>query len=272
MMSEAAWINGEPAADPARTIAFDDRGLNYGDGLFETALLRDGALRFATAHLRRLRQGCERLGIAYPGDENLIADIAGISAAARHGVIKIIVTRGGGGRGYRPAANAASTRIVALHPLPAPCNPAGIAARCCEVRLGRNPALAGMKHLNRLEQVLAQRECRDAGVEEGLMLDTEGELICATTGNVFLGRRDALFTPDLRYCGVHGVMRAQVLEAAVELGIATSVEPLRPRDLHDATEVFITNAVRGIRPLIALDELQWQAGPLASRLTAALEL
>lgn len=271
-MASAVLVNGQPPADPGAAIACDDRGLNYGDGLFETAVLRGGAVRFLQAHLRRLREGCERLRIEYPGDESLLADIRSVGAAQSDGVIKIVVTRGGGGRGYRPAADIRSTRIVTLHPLPAVNPNAGIAARWCDTRLSRNPALAGMKHLNRLEQVLAQLEWSDVAIGEGLMLDTEGELVCGTASNVFVGRGDAIVTPDLRYCGVRGVMRGQVLRVAQELGIAVSEEPLWPRDLDDATEVFVTNAVRGIRSITALDALRWEAGTLARRLTAALEL
>ena len=284
-MASAVLVNGQPPADPSGSIAYDDRGLNYGDGLFETAVLRGGAVRFLQAHLQRLREGCERLRIEYPGDESLLADIRTIGAAQADGVVKIVVTRGSGGRGYRPAANLRSTRIVTLHPLPAANPHADIVVRWCDTRLSRNPALAGMKHLNRLEQVLAQLEWSDAAIGEGLMLDTEGELVCATASNVFIGgardfyiadnvfigRNDALFTPDLRYCGVRGVMRGQVLRAADELGIAVSEEPLWPRDLDDATEIFVTNAVRGIRSITALAELRWEAGTLARRLAAALE-
>lgn len=271
-MSSAVLVNGESQADPAHAIASNDRGLNYGDGLFETALLCDGSVRFLQAHLLRLRDGCERLGIEYPGDERLIADIRVVSAAERNGVVKILVTRGSGGRGYRPLPGIKSTRIVSLHPLPAPNSDVAFTARWCDVRLSRNPALAGLKHLSRLEQVLAQLEWSDATIGEGLMLDTEGELVCATAGNVFIVRNEMLVTPDLRYCGVRGVMRSQVLRVAAEIGVAASEEPLWPHDLDTATEVFITNAVRGIRPLTALAELRWEAGSLTRKLSAALEL
>lgn len=268
----AVLVNGHAPANPGEAVAADDRGLAYGDGLFETTVLRDGAVRFLASHLARLQEGCRRLRIPYPGDESLTSDIRNLAGTEREGVIKIIVTRGSGGRGYRPAENARAIRIVSLHPLPAMPDSAGIAARWCETRLSRNPALAGMKHLNRLEQVLAQLEWNDADTGEGLMLDTEGELVCATASNVFLGRHEALFTPDLRYCGVRGVMRGEVLRAATHLGIGVSEEPLWPRDLEDATEVFVTNAVRGIRPVLALEGLRWEAGSLARRIAAALEL
>src|SRR5437868_2100858 len=224
MTLPTALVNGVAVADPAAAIAIDDRGLSYGDGLFETTLLRSGAVRFLASHLARLKLGCDRLGIEFP-QTVLAADIARMSESARDGVLKIIVTRGVGGRGYRATASTQSTCIVAAHPLPADTG-STIAARWCELRLGRNPALAGMKHLNRLEQVLAQREWNDERIGEGLMMDTEGELVGGTSSNVFLVRSGALVTPDLKFSGIRGVMREQVLLAAARLGLASSEEPL----------------------------------------------
>ena len=264
-------VNGVAPANPSQAIAVDDRGLHYGDGLFETALLIAGRVRFLEDHLERLRCGCERLGINCPDRGTLLAEVAQVTAGADRGVLKIIVSRGAAGRGYRPPEGVSATRIVALHPLRESPQRA-LKLRWCETRLGRNARLAGIKHLNRLEQVLAQREWREGECDEGLMMDTEGELVCATAGNVFAVRDGALITPDLRFCGVQGVMRAQVVKAAAELQIAVSEEPLWPENLAGASEVFITNAVRGIRSAAALDSLQWSETVVATRLARALGL
>jgi 4-amino-4-deoxychorismate lyase len=270
-MTLALLVNGVAPANASQAVASDDRGLQYGDGLFETALLVDGQVRFLDAHLQRLFRGCERLGIQAPDRQTLIAEITRVSAASNRGVLKIIITRGAAGRGYRPPVTAAATRIVALHPLKdTPQH--SLKLRWCETRLGRNARLAGIKHLNRLEQVLAQSEWREGEFDEGLMMDTEGELVCATAGNVFAVRDGALITPDLRFCGVQGVMRAQVIEVASKLGLAVSEEPLWPHDLDTASEVFITNAVRGIRSATSLDSLQWSDSTVATRLARALGL
>jgi 4-amino-4-deoxychorismate lyase len=127
-----------------------------------------------------------------------------------------------------------------------------------------------MKHLNRLEQVLAQNEWQDLHIAEGLMLDTEGELVCGTSSNVFVVRNGALLTPDLRFSGVRGVMRAQVLRAARQLGWTSSEEPLWPHDLDDASEVFVTNAVRGIRSVAALEDRRWESTAVARQLRQVL--
>jgi len=183
-----------------------------------------------------------------------------------------VITRGAGGRGYRPDPKIPPCRLVTLHPLPATSGQTGVVVRWCDLRLSRSATLAGIKHLNRLEQVLAQREWQGEQIDEGLMLDTEGELVSGTASNVFVVRQGTLLTPDLRFCGVRGVMRGQVLRAAVERGLPCTEEPLWPHDLDDASEVFLTNAVRGIRPVVALEERHWNVGPVAQQLSAALAL
>jgi 4-amino-4-deoxychorismate lyase len=147
-----------------------------------------------------------------------------------------------------------------------------VTLRWCDTRLARNALLAGIKHLNRLEQVLAQAEWQDADIDEGLMLDTEGEVVSATAANVFVVRDGTLLTPDLRFSGVRGVMREQVLGAAQRLGIALSAEPLWPHHIECASEVFLTNSVRGIRSVGALGKQQWRETPVADQLRAALGL
>jgi 4-amino-4-deoxychorismate lyase len=144
--------------------------------------------------------------------------------------------------------------------------------RWCDTRLARQPLLAGIKHLNRLEQVLAQSEWSDERVQEGLMVDTEGELIGGTASNVFVVRDGTLLTPDLRFCGVRGVMRGQVIACARRLGLPVSEEPLWPEDLQSAKEVFVTNAVRGIRPAATLGDLAWSDHAVARRLSVELSL
>lgn len=270
-MTLAVLINGVAPQNLTHAIALNDRGFQYGDGLFETALLTNGRVRFLDAHLQRLMSGCERLGIPEPKRETLLDEIERVTKSLRSAVLKIIVTRGVGGRGYRPGPDLQPTRVVAAYAAPEEAS-TRVSLRWCETRLGRNARLSGIKHLNRLEQVLAQAEQHDSGIEEGLMLDTEGELVCGTACNVFLARDGALSTPDLRFCGVRGVMRAQVLGAAAQIGVAAIEEPLWPHDLKSASEVFVTNAVRGVRSVVSLGETRWDGGPIAHRLRAALGL
>jgi len=268
----AASINGEPVANMAAAVNLEERGLHYGDGLFETMLLRQGNVAAFERHMQRLAVGCERLAIAQQDGNAIEQEIKTLVRQTSQGIVKLIVTRGGGGRGYRGVAGATSNRMLMLYPYTPEIAPAPLTVRWCTTRLARNPLLAGVKHLNRLEQVLAQREWQDASIGEGLMLDLEDELVCATAGNLFVATEGALCTPDLRFSGVRGTMRARVLDVARELGYAVEECALRPQQLLDATEVFVTNAVRGIRPVTALEDRRWPIGALTRRLANALEL
>jgi 4-amino-4-deoxychorismate lyase len=263
-------VNGAPVRDATCAISVEERGLTYGDGVFETMRLEANSVRFFDRHLARLRIGCDRLGIKAPEDPVLREDIAVLVRNQRDGVVKLIVTRGAGGRGYRPVPALTPTRVAILYP---PNNNAavnGVEVRWCTTRLARNRLLAGIKHLNRLEQVLAQNEWTEAHIAEGLMLDTEGELICGTSTNVFIVSDGALVTPDLQFSGVRGVMREQVIKLALSEGVAVEERPLRPDDLLAASEAFLTNAVRGIWPVVTLGDHRWPIGPMTARLNAAL--
>jgi len=255
------------------SVACTDRGLLYGDGVFETLAVQQGRCRYWTLHLQRLQAGCERLGIPHVDADLLAAEASSLVEDAGQGVLKIIVTRGSGGRGYRVPEQAAPTRILQLHPWPdldPSCAVSGVAARLCTIRLGHNPVLAGIKHLNRLEQVLARSEWDDPGIMEGLLLDAEGRLVEGTMSNLFLTRNGVLLTPDLQRCGVAGIMRSVIMELARQQGMETRVCDLYPADLEQAVEVFLTNSLIGIWPVTAVDDHRYSTGPLTQRLQALL--
>jgi 4-amino-4-deoxychorismate lyase len=257
-------INGKPGD----AIAVLDRGLQYGDGLFETVAVVDGRPCLWQRHLARLQQGCDRLGIARPDGEQLLAEALQVIGHSPRSVLKIIITRGTGGRGYRPPLDVAPTRILCLAPWPdhpAAAQNQGVVVRICDTRLGDNPRLAGIKHLNRLEQVLAQAEWRDPAVAEGLMLDSAGCVIEGTMSNLFVLNEGRLLTSDLSRCGIAGVMRGLVLEMAASLGLPCAVEEMTLDDLGEADALFLTNSLIGIWPVRALEgrEYELQAIPPA---------
>lgn len=267
----AALLNGQfiDAGQPA--LHLNERGWLYGDGLYETMLLRDGSIRFLTDHLERLQLGCERLGIPAPSIALLSQELQQVCAQQHDAVIRLTLTRGRSERGYRPAQAVQPTRVWQAFPAPA-APPSVITLRWCATRLSRNALLAGIKHCNRLEQVLAQAEWRDDNIAEGLMLDTEGELICGTMTNVFLGLEGRLITPDLRYSGIAGVMRRNVLRLAASLNIETEQRAVRAEEVQAAQELFVCNAVRGIQPVVALEQQQWPTGELTRKLLQALQV
>lgn len=254
-------------------IAADDRGLLYGDGLFETLAVRDGIPQLWDRHMARLTGDCARLGITPPAQELLRCEADRLCAGHARAVLKIIVTRGSGGRGYRPAAQALPRRILSLHSwpdYPAHCWQQGVDVRLCDLRLGSNPRLAGIKHLNRLEQVLARSEWDDAAVAEGLMLDGAGNLIEGTMSNLFLVRDGYLHTPALETCGVAGVMRAHVLALAAQAAIPCVVQPLSLADAAAADEMFLCNSLIGIWPVRRFQGREWIPGPLTRCLQQAV--
>lgn len=232
-------------------LTVHDRGFLYGDGLFETLAVRDGRPLAWSAHMERLARGCAALGIAMPPEAVLARESAQLCRAEKQAVLRIMVSRGSGGRGYAPPADAQPTRVVSVYDWPAyprTCWSEGVSVALCETRLARQPRLAGLKHLNRLEQVLARAELYGLDAAEGLVFDTAGNVIEGTMSNVFLIRGGELLTPQLGFCGVAGIVRALVLERAASFALTASERDLTLGDVHAAEEVFFTNSVIGIWP------------------------
>ena len=256
-------VNGSASVQ----VAAADRGLAYGDGLFETVAVVRGSASLWSRHMARLAQGCGRLGLAMPDAELLAAEVDAVCADMERAVARITVTRGIGPRGYALPREELPTRIVAA--FPAPQTPAdwyahGIRIRCCDLRLAEQPRLAGIKHLNRLEQVLARAEWDDAAIGEGLLRDAHDRVISATAANLFAVLDGRLMTPDLQRCGVAGVARAEILWLRPDC----QVRDLAMDEMMNAAELFLTSSVRGIVPITALDDRRWPVGPVARVLQA----
>ena len=224
--------------------------------------------------MRRLESGCQRLAIPFPNLELLASECQRVIGVRKQGVLKILLSRGVGGRGYRSPADVQPTRIVVLHPWPDyPRNwwREGIRLRICSTRLGESPALAGLKHLNRLEQVLARAEWDDPQIAEGVMLDGAGRVVEGTMTNLFLLRDGVLFTPGMSRCGVAGVMREVVLEVARERGMAVSETDLVARDLEVADGMFMSNSLIGIWPVRELEGKALDAAAIPKGFREAVE-
>ena len=252
-----------------------DRGLHFGDGLFETIACRGGVARFLGWHLERLALGCERLRIPLPNVSEVRDEIRALAREADSAIIKVMLTRGTAtARGYSPTGSEKPTRITFRYGWPSE-DPAarqeGVRVHVAALRLGENPALAGLKHLNRLEQVLAKVESMDAPnaaepAAESLLFSASGRLISGTMTNVFIVRKSRLHTPRIDLCGVAGVMRRVVLTEAAHAGLAAEECILRAEDLGNAEEIFLTNARIGIWPVRALESQLLAPGPITRRL------
>lgn len=241
-------------------IPLDDRGLAYGDGVFETMRAHRGELPWWDSHWARLERGASRLGLALPRQAQ-VREEAGRLLDGTDAVLRLQLDRGRGGRGYAPSQVAEPVWILARHPLPAAMPPQGISVRWCATRLAIQPALAGIKHCNRLEQVLARAEWLAAGTDDGnaddgLMCSTEGDVVSATAANLFVLHGDRWRTPLLDRCGVAGVCRQWLLDNA---GIEQA--RLAVSDIETADAVVLTNAVRGILPVARLGARRWRQHP-----------
>jgi 4-amino-4-deoxychorismate lyase len=247
------WVNGQAATQ----LSLLDRGLAYGDGLFETILLQQGKPVWLDAHLGRLQNGCDRLGLHI--DRMLLqGEITAFLEQNQHlilpksqAVLKIMLTRQSGGRGYR-AATRLCNRILTLHP--APSDSAhnathGIKAFLCQFRLAQQPKLAGIKHLNRLEQVLASQEWPDDSYQEGVVLDRADYVIEGTRTNLFAVINQQLLTPGLDQCGVNGIMRQQLLQ---HFGKQAKVQAFDYHAMLEADEIFVCNSIVGVWPVVSL--------------------
>jgi 4-amino-4-deoxychorismate lyase len=252
-----------------------DRGLHYGDGLFETIACRAGKPRFLSLHLERLAGGCERLSIRYQDFAGLAAQIRELAATAPSGIIKLILTRGAAtARGYGPRGDEQARVVLLQYPWPAEDAVSweqGVVVRTAQGRLGENPALAGMKHLNRLEQVLIRGEWRDPAIHEALVFSSSGRLISGTMSNVFLVMEGRIVTPALTHAGVCGVMRRVVMREAQAAGLSVTEAVLDAAAPATAAEIFLTNARIGIWPVRCLDGRERVVGPVTRQLQQRLQ-
>ena len=258
-------INGKKADQ----ISARDRGLHYGDGLFETIAVIEGEAVFWERHLQRLEKGCQRLSLPFPDPALLQREAQSLIKNETRAVLKLIISRGEGGRGYAYPEPTRSMRLLMRYPWPDyPIQNwrQGVQVRFCDTRLARQPQLAGLKHLNRLEQVLARNEWRDANIAEGLMCDENGNVIEGTLSNLFMLHNGVLHTPDLSQCGVAGIMRERILELAHRQGIRIEIDNITKAQLLAADEVFLSNSLIGLWPVNSLQGRDFKIGNLTRSL------
>ncbi len=260
----ADWFSSGKAVGHVDT---SDRGFQYGDGLFETVAIRNGEPRLWDYHMDRLAKGCELLSIKKPADAELAAGLRNAlqksNAPAAYCAAKIVVTAGTGLRGYGRVLTESPTVIIGAFPampLPAESYHDGLETVLCKTRLAIDSPTAGLKTLNRLEQVLARSEFVDTGEFEGLTMDADDNIICGTISNVFFVTKNAISTPSLTRCGVEGVMRRHVIETLRVQGIDTQIQTVSLVDLKNADEVFLSNSQFGVMPVRSCAAMQWPVG------------
>lgn len=267
MTLTSTLVNGVAAT----TVSVDERALHYGDGLFETMRCRDGRVRWLELHLERLARGCGQLGIAMPDRTLLQQELQQLARGQQRCLLKLIVTRGvATGRGYRPSGTEQPTRIIRRYDWPA-APAAEFRVHHSPVQLGRNPALAGIKHLNRLEQVLAQRAAALAGVDEALQSSEAGDIVAGTMSNVFLIQGDRWVTAPILDCGVRGIMRTLVLKIAPGLGIEVREQALTQAQALAAPAIVLSNVRLGLQAVHWYEGRRLSVPASVSRLWEAID-
>jgi 4-amino-4-deoxychorismate lyase len=266
-VTDSVLFNGEPG-EPALVF---HRGFTYGDGVFRTCLIYDSHVTDLEQQIQKVCADAERVHLQ-PDPERLALEARSLAAGRARGVLKILLLRSGGERGYRSGGQRADRLLCryAAPAFPAAAWAQGVRLARLDFRLAAQPALAGVKHLNRLEQVLAARGI-PADAPEGIVCDDAGEPLSGTRTNLFWLSKDVLRTPALERCGVAGHMRARVLAAAAALALRARVAPGSWAELAGADEVFVTNSLIGLWPVAELGASRWAApGPVTQRLMAHL--
>ena len=237
------------------SLLVSDRGLQYGDGVWETLLIRSSCIILLEEHLARLFKGCSILKITALDTQLLRDEIQQITRSFSEGVLKIIITRGSAGRGYSPSNLNSPSRILSIHSIPKTIEKyrkTGIHIQQCETRLAHQPLLSGIKHLNRLEQVLARGEVLPE-YQEGVVCDYNGHVIEGTMSNIFIIKNKEVSTPMLKLCGIKGIMRQNVIQYLSSRNIEVIEKIVTISALKDADGIFFTNSVIGFWPTLSFN-------------------
>lgn len=261
------WVNGERE----NQIRLDDRAVQFGDGCFTTARIVDGTIAYLTEHINRLREATTALMISNMDWSILEKEMQGAACYCKdpEAVLKVIITRGPGKRGYSTLGCHQPTRIMLLSTAPKQyplLRQRGVRLTLSPIRLGINPMLAGIKHLNRLEQVLIRFHLDQTDADEALVLDTDGKLVECCAANIFWRKGGCLFTPSLENAGVRGITRDRLIRRAKELGYFCQTVRTDSTELEYAEEVLICNSLMPVLPVNEIDCWHYKSRELYSLL------
>lgn len=244
-------INGQQQ----QQINIADRAFQYGDGCFTTMAFRNERLEFFDAHINRLKLACKTLYIDFVKWSELESCILGSLKTHADCVVKVIITRGIGGRGYSPEGAISPSFIITHHTIPAhyvTWQTNGIKLTISPIELACQPLLAGIKHLNRLEQVLVKQALVNTGYDDAVVCDTQQIIIESSVGNLFWYKNNVWYTSDLSGSGVNGVMRQCVLAVMQQKGKECLVVKHNASVLFSAQEMFVCNSLMMLVPVVSL--------------------
>lgn len=265
----SGWLNGQPVS----ALPLADRAIHYGDGHFTTLAIRQGRLLLWPQHRLRLQLAGERLGIGFEDWSGLEQQLQQRAQAMPNSLLKIMLTRGETPRGYYAPSSQPNLLVQQqAWPEPDPSRDQVIRVRLCQWRLSDNPQLAGLKHLNRLDQVMARREWQRE-FDEGLVRDQAGRVVEAISANLFVLSQGHWLTPPVDRAGVDGIMRQYLLDALPRWGYRVREQELWPEQLQQADELLLTNSLIGIWPVAVFEQQRFdcqQGRQLKSRLETEL--
>ncbi|QIA62878.1 aminodeoxychorismate lyase [Vibrio astriarenae] len=259
------WVNGVPCD----SISASDRSFQYGDGVFTTMLLQDGKVLHWSLHTQRLREGLNRLAIPHPNWSDVERWVANAAIEHSRSGIKVHISRGSGGRGYSPLGCESPVVTISAFQYPkhySTWHQAGLELGICQTQLGLNPTLAGIKHNNRLEQIMAKAEMDAVGLPDGIVTDLNEHIVETTMANLFWRKGQTLYTPKMVNAGVKGITRNYVAAQLPSLGFSLTEEDFFIEDLLCADEVFVTNAILGVAPVSKIAHHSFSFSDLAKQL------
>ncbi|MDL4914112.1 MAG: aminodeoxychorismate lyase [Enterobacterales bacterium endosymbiont of Blomia tropicalis] len=259
------WINGiEQKQLPA-----NDRAVQFGDGCFTTAAVQNGKILLIEQHLQRLKDTCEQLWLPEVDWSLLEKEMRRAAQNQQQAVLKVVITAGTGGRGYSRTGCGESTRIISLSPWPQHylrLQQQGVTLATSPIRLAQNAQFAGLKHLNRLEQVMIRAHLDQTDADEALVLDTQGQVVECCAANLFWRKGDTILTPDLSMSGVNGIMRRYLMMQLEAAGLACQVVQSEPAEIFAADEVVICNALMPVLPVRQIDAVNFTGRKLFNQL------
>lgn len=233
------------------TIPLDDRGLQYGDGCFSTILVSSAKPQHLTLHLQRMAWGLCRLSIDFSNVSEIEAAIIQRASTMTNGIIKLTVTRGSGGRGYDPIGCTTTRWWLSQHTIPATYldshwRTKGVSLGVSDVKLAKQPLLAGFKHLNRLEQVLIKQGLADTAWQDVVVLDSDNNVVETANANLFWRKDGIFYTPALNHCGIKGIARCRLIRVLEKNGISVKRVQAPLEELLTAELAMMCNSIMGL--------------------------
>jgi branched-chain amino acid aminotransferase len=260
------FVNGKIVDEKRAVISVFDRGVLYGDGVFETMRSYKGEIAFLDRHLRRLYASAEVIGLKIEKERRYLKYIIYKllkTNGLKDAYIRLSVTRGQGRVGLDAStANETSTILITkkFQPYPARLYKRGLKLATASGRRNKMSKAAGIKSLNYLDSILARIEAQKGGADDAILLNTKGDVAEAAVSNIFLIKGKKLVTPSVEGGIVAGITREVVLFLAAKAGLKPEERRVKPAELPKADEVFLTNTLMELMPVTVIDGKKISSG------------